>query len=178
MFRRPSVRYGRTPEPETPYQKAAQAWDERIGAARLQARNWRLIAFGALGPALHGGGPLNGDRHRRRAWLQRQRQRHRVSAPARQQQQPRSNRSANHTTQPQYPADPHRPPGVSGAGDHQSRPRPRSVSGLTDPARRRARFYREVKTVTDLKLGPLPRQTTMPTRPSTAGSTNLSKPQH
>lgn len=24
-FRRPSVRYGRTPEPETPYQPAAQA---------------------------------------------------------------------------------------------------------------------------------------------------------
>ena len=48
QFRRPSVRYGRTPEPETPYQKAAQAWDERIGSARLQARNWRLIAFGNL----------------------------------------------------------------------------------------------------------------------------------
>jgi type IV secretion system protein TrbF len=48
LFRRPSVRYGRTPEPETPYQKAAQAWDERIGAARVQARNWRLIAFGNL----------------------------------------------------------------------------------------------------------------------------------
>src|SRR5260370_23794566 len=48
LFRRPSVRYGRTPEPETPYQKAAQVWDERIGAARIQARNWRLIAFGNL----------------------------------------------------------------------------------------------------------------------------------
>jgi hypothetical protein len=48
LFRRPSVRYGRTPEPETPYQKAAQAWDERIGAARVQARNWRLIVFGNL----------------------------------------------------------------------------------------------------------------------------------
>jgi P-type conjugative transfer protein TrbG len=48
LFRRPSVRYGRTPEPETPYQKAAQAWDERIGAARVQARNWRLMAFGNL----------------------------------------------------------------------------------------------------------------------------------
>jgi type IV secretion system protein TrbF len=47
-FRRPSVRYGRTPEPETPYQKAAQVWDERIGSARVQARNWRLIAFGNL----------------------------------------------------------------------------------------------------------------------------------
>jgi type IV secretion system protein VirB5 len=48
MFKRPSVRYGRTPEPETPYQKAAQAWDERIGSARVQARNWRLMAFGSL----------------------------------------------------------------------------------------------------------------------------------
>lgn len=47
-FRRPSVRYGKTPEPETPYQRAAQAWDERIGSARVQARNWRLIAFGNL----------------------------------------------------------------------------------------------------------------------------------
>jgi type IV secretion system protein TrbF len=48
LFRRPSVRYGRTPEPVTPYQKAAQVWDERIGSARVQARNWRLIAFGNL----------------------------------------------------------------------------------------------------------------------------------
>ncbi|MFT9089932.1 MAG: conjugal transfer protein TrbF [Gluconacetobacter sp.] len=48
MFRRPTVRYGRTPEPVTPYQKAAQIWDERIGAARVQARNWRLMAFGSL----------------------------------------------------------------------------------------------------------------------------------
>ncbi len=48
IFHRPSVRYGRTPEPETPYQKAAQVWDERIGAARVQARNWRLMAFGSL----------------------------------------------------------------------------------------------------------------------------------
>src|SRR3546814_8614619 len=30
MFRRPSTRYGKTPEPETPYQRAAQAWDDRI----------------------------------------------------------------------------------------------------------------------------------------------------
>src|SRR5437588_2326364 len=48
MFKRPSVHYGRTPEPVTPYQKAAQIWDERIGSARVQARNWRLIAFGNL----------------------------------------------------------------------------------------------------------------------------------
>ncbi len=48
VFRRSSIRYGRTPEPETPYQKAAQVWDERIGAARVQAKNWRLMAFGSL----------------------------------------------------------------------------------------------------------------------------------
>ena len=48
MFKRPSVRYGRTPQPETPYQKAAQVWDERIGSARVQAKNWRLMAFGSL----------------------------------------------------------------------------------------------------------------------------------
>jgi len=48
LFKRPSVRYARTPEPETPYQRAGQAWDERIGSARVQARNWRLMAFGSL----------------------------------------------------------------------------------------------------------------------------------
>ncbi|ARU00451.1 conjugal transfer protein TrbF [Yoonia vestfoldensis] len=48
MFRRPSVRYGTTPEPVTPYQKAAQVWDERIGSARVQARNWRIMALGCL----------------------------------------------------------------------------------------------------------------------------------
>ena len=42
------TRRGRTPEPTTPYQKAAQAWDERMGAARVQAKNWRLVALGLL----------------------------------------------------------------------------------------------------------------------------------
>ncbi|MEL6516346.1 MAG: conjugal transfer protein TrbF [Pseudomonadota bacterium] len=48
MFRRSSVRYSTTPEPVTPYQKAAQVWDDRIGSARVQARNWRLMALGCL----------------------------------------------------------------------------------------------------------------------------------
>jgi type IV secretion system protein TrbF len=48
MFRRPTIRYGATPEPETPYQRAGQAWDARIGSARVQARNWRLAFFGML----------------------------------------------------------------------------------------------------------------------------------
>ena len=48
MFKRPSTQYGKAPEPETPYQRAAQVWDDRIGSARVQARNWRLMAFGSL----------------------------------------------------------------------------------------------------------------------------------
>ncbi len=59
MFRRPSIRYGRAPQPETPYQRAAQVWDERIGSARVQARSWRYAFFGALGlSALLTGGLL------------------------------------------------------------------------------------------------------------------------
>ncbi|QKC85513.1 conjugal transfer protein TrbF [Mesorhizobium sp. NZP2077] len=48
MFKRPATHYGRSPQPETPYQRAAQVWDERIGSARVQARNWRIMAFGCL----------------------------------------------------------------------------------------------------------------------------------
>jgi type IV secretion system protein VirB5 len=48
MFRRPNIRYGQTPIAETPYQRAAQVWDDRIGSARVQARNWRLAFFGSL----------------------------------------------------------------------------------------------------------------------------------
>lgn len=48
FFKRSSTHYGKSPEPETPYQRAAQVWDERIGSARVQARNWRLMAFGSL----------------------------------------------------------------------------------------------------------------------------------
>ena len=47
-FKRAVQRYGRTPEPETPYQRAGQLWDERIGSARVQAKNWRYMAFGGL----------------------------------------------------------------------------------------------------------------------------------
>ncbi len=53
MFRRPIVRYGATPEPETPYQRAGQVWDDRIGSTRVQAKNWRLAFFAMLA---HSGG--------------------------------------------------------------------------------------------------------------------------
>lgn len=47
-FKRAVQRYGRTPEAITPYQRAAQVWDDRIGSARVQARNWRVMALGSL----------------------------------------------------------------------------------------------------------------------------------
>ena len=52
QFKRPLVRYGDTPQPATPYQSAQQAWDERIGSARVQAGNRRLTACGCLALAL------------------------------------------------------------------------------------------------------------------------------
>jgi type IV secretion system protein VirB5 len=57
VFKRTIQRYGTTPQPVTPYQKAAQVWDERIGSARVQAKNWRLAAFAGIGlsTALAGG---------------------------------------------------------------------------------------------------------------------------
>ncbi|WP_321335959.1 conjugal transfer protein TrbF [Breoghania sp.] len=53
LFKRSTVHYGKSPVPVTPYQKAAQVWDERIGSAGVQAKNWRLMAFGCL--SLSGG---------------------------------------------------------------------------------------------------------------------------
>jgi len=48
LFKRPAAHFGKTPQPETPYQRAEQVWDERIGSARVQAKNWRYMAFGSL----------------------------------------------------------------------------------------------------------------------------------
>jgi type IV secretory pathway TrbF-like protein len=52
MFRRTLQRYGQTSEATTPYQRAGQLWDDRIGSARVQARNWRLVSFGSLSLAI------------------------------------------------------------------------------------------------------------------------------
>jgi type IV secretion system protein TrbF len=49
LFKRSHLHYGQTESPVTPYQKAAQVWDERLGSSRVQARNWRLLSFGCLG---------------------------------------------------------------------------------------------------------------------------------
>ena len=58
MFKRSAVHYGRTPEPITPYQRAAQVWDDRIGSARVQAKNWRLMAFACVALAAGFAGAL------------------------------------------------------------------------------------------------------------------------
>lgn len=58
LFKRSSAAYGQTPEPETPYQKAGQIWDERMGSARAQAANWRYMAFGCLILAVAASGGL------------------------------------------------------------------------------------------------------------------------
>jgi type IV secretion system protein VirB5 len=48
IFKRPVERYGQSPQADTPYHRAGQLWDERIGSARVQAHNWRLMALGGL----------------------------------------------------------------------------------------------------------------------------------
>jgi type IV secretion system protein TrbF len=47
-FKRAVQRYSETSEAVTPYQNAAQVWDDRLGSARVQASNWRTVAFGSL----------------------------------------------------------------------------------------------------------------------------------
>ena len=43
MFRRPAAHYGQAPEPETPYHRARQVWDDRIGALAVTGRRlWAL----------------------------------------------------------------------------------------------------------------------------------------
>ena len=44
---RPRAHSPREP-PDTPYQRARQEWDARMGSAVLSARAWRMIAFAAL----------------------------------------------------------------------------------------------------------------------------------
>jgi type IV secretory pathway TrbF-like protein len=58
IFKRSSTHYGQSPFPETPYQKAGQVWDERIGSARVQAKNWRIMALGLLGVVIFSSGAL------------------------------------------------------------------------------------------------------------------------
>ena len=57
--------------PETPYHRAGQVWDDRIGSARVQAKNWRLAFFGmlALSGGLAGGLVWQSDRGTIAPWV-------------------------------------------------------------------------------------------------------------
>lgn len=44
-FKKEAVQYKAKEEKLTPYERAHKEWDERIGSARAQAENWRLIAI-------------------------------------------------------------------------------------------------------------------------------------
>ncbi len=49
-FRAPTKTFAADP-PDTPYARARQEWDARMGSAVLSARAWRLTAFASLGLA-------------------------------------------------------------------------------------------------------------------------------
>lgn len=46
-FKRDTASY-KSGEPLTPYQRAQQEWDLRIGSSRTQAKNWRILAIMSL----------------------------------------------------------------------------------------------------------------------------------
>lgn len=56
-WKRASSKFGKTPVPETPYQKAQQVVDNRLGSALVRGKNWRMAFFGqtALCAMLAGG---------------------------------------------------------------------------------------------------------------------------
>lgn len=56
-FRSPPKSYAADP-PDTPYARAQQAWDNRMGAAVKAAETWRAVAFGTAALSLLLGGGL------------------------------------------------------------------------------------------------------------------------
>lgn len=66
MFKKQTRSYQSEGSPQSPFAKASQVWDERLGSARSQARNWRVMAFASLGLcSLLGGGVLYQSSHSR-----------------------------------------------------------------------------------------------------------------
>jgi len=49
MFRRPTVRYGATPEPDTPYRRARQVWDDRVGAVAAGSKALWMLTMAQAG---------------------------------------------------------------------------------------------------------------------------------
>jgi len=56
-WKRKQSKFGKTPVPETPYQRAKQVVDNRLGSALVRGKNWRIAFFGqtALCALLAGG---------------------------------------------------------------------------------------------------------------------------
>lgn len=50
-FRRAADRYGSSAPIESPYLRAGQEWDRRIGGQAVQAHSWKLATFASLGVA-------------------------------------------------------------------------------------------------------------------------------
>jgi type IV secretion system protein TrbF len=50
-FQRANDRYGDSSPPSSPFARAAQEWDRRIGEPVVQARNWRMAAFASFAVA-------------------------------------------------------------------------------------------------------------------------------
>ena len=53
MFKKQTHSYASAAAEQSPFARASQVWDDRIGSARVQARNWRAMALAAT--ALSGG---------------------------------------------------------------------------------------------------------------------------
>lgn len=49
MFKKTTRSYQSQGAERSPFARAAQAWDDRIGSARVQARNWRIMALACMG---------------------------------------------------------------------------------------------------------------------------------
>lgn len=48
MFKKQTRSYQSVGDEQSPFARAAQVWDDRIGSSRVQARNWRIMAFACM----------------------------------------------------------------------------------------------------------------------------------
>jgi type IV secretion system protein VirB5 len=67
-FRKPAQSFA-APPPDTPYRRAQQEWDARMGSAVLSARAWRALAFASLALAALMGLSLTGVALQKRTFV-------------------------------------------------------------------------------------------------------------
>jgi type IV secretion system protein VirB5 len=48
MFKKQTRSYQSVGDEQSPFARVAQVWDDRIGSSRVQARNWRIMAFACM----------------------------------------------------------------------------------------------------------------------------------